>query len=131
MDEAMPNREQTILLVTDDAALCAAARREFEVRVAGVRVAAVSSMEAAQQILGECAPAVILLEETSIAPGTDGPRGVVPRIDTVVTSLAVYAPVVVIGTAEQPRELSALIAAGAADYVARNGGCLPVALGLV
>lgn len=122
----MSNREQTILLVTDDATLCAAARREFEVRVAGVRVAAVSNMDAARKILGERDAAVILLEEASVALGIDG-----PRLDAVVTSLAIYAPVVVIGTAEQPTELSALIAAGAADYVAQNGGCLPVALGLV
>ncbi len=127
----MTNREQTILLVSDDAALCAATRLEFEARVAGVRVAAVSNMDAARQILGEHAPAVILFEETSVAEETGGPRGIVPRLDAVVTSLAVYAPVVVIGTAERRTELSALIAAGAADYVARDAGCLPVALGLI
>ena len=35
------NTEQSILLVSDDAALCAAARREFESRIVGLRVAAV------------------------------------------------------------------------------------------
>ncbi|HKV64211.1 MAG TPA: hypothetical protein VJO16_20055 [Candidatus Acidoferrum sp.] len=30
------NREQTILVVSDDAALCAAARREFEASIAGL-----------------------------------------------------------------------------------------------
>jgi signal transduction histidine kinase len=128
----MVNREQTILLVSDDAALCAAARREFEARIAGMRVAAVSNVEGARRILEEDSPAVILLEEASIAAeGEDGRRGIVPRLDAVVTSLAIYAPVVVIGTAPHREELSALVAAGAADYVARDGGCLPVALGLI
>jgi len=43
----------------------------------------------------------------------------------------VYAPVVVIGTAERRGELSALIDAGAADYVTRDSGCVPSALGLI
>jgi signal transduction histidine kinase len=127
----MQNREQTILLVSDDAALCAAARREFETRIAGLRVATVNNVGAARRILEDDAPAVILLEEASIAAEGDGPRGQVPRLDAVVTSLAVYAPVVVIGTAEQRTELSALIAAGAADYVARDGSCLPAAMGMI
>ena len=70
----------------------------------------------------------ILLEEAAIAPESEGPRAIVPRLDAVVTSLAVYAPVVVIGTAARRPELSALIDAGAADYVMRDGGCLSSAL---
>jgi len=58
-------------------------------------------------------------------------QGILPRLDAVVTSLAVYAPVVVIGTAARRPELSALIDAGAADYLMRDGGCLPAALGLI
>jgi signal transduction histidine kinase len=130
MDEAMSNREQTILLVSDDAALCTAARREFEDTIAGLRVAAVSNLEGARRILEEEAPAVILLEEASVAAKTEA-RGIVPQLDAMVTSLAAYAPVVVIGTAERRTELSTLIAAGAADYVARDTGCLPVVLGLI
>jgi len=131
MDEGMGSRKQTILVVSDDAALCTAARREFEARIAGVRVASVTSVAAAKRILEEHAPAVILFEEASIAPEGDGLRGIAPRLDAAVTSLAVYAPVVVIGTAEQRVELSALIDAGAADYVMRDGECLPSALLLI
>lgn len=131
MGRAMGNREQTILVVSDDAALCAAARREFEASIAGLRVASVSSVAAARRILEEEAPVAILLEEAAIVPETDGPRAIVPRLDAVVTSLAVYAPVVVIGTAARRAELSALIDAGAADYVMRDGGCLRSALGLI
>ena len=127
----MPNREQTILLVSNDAKLCAAARREFEGSIAKLRVAAVSSVEAARRILEEDAPAVIVLEEASLAGEAEGQHAAPPRLDAVVASLAVYAPVVVIGTEDRRLELSALIAAGAADYVAQDGECLPVALGLV
>jgi len=128
----MGNKGQTILVVSDDAALCAAARKEFEPNIAGLRVASVTSVAAAHRILEDGAPAVILLEEAAIGPESDGPRETVPRLDAVVTSLAVYAPVVVIGRAERRAELSALLDAGAADYVMRDGrGCLPSALGLV
>ena len=127
----MGNREQTILVVSDDAALCAAARREFEASIAGLRVASVSSVAGARRILEEESPVAILLEEAAIVPETEGPRAIVPRLDAVVTSLAIYAPVVVVGTAERRAELSALIDAGAADYVMRDGGCLPAALGLI
>ena len=123
--------EQTILVVSDDVALCAAARREFEASTVGLRVASVTNFAAARRILEESSPAVIVLEEAAIAPESEGPRGIVPRLDAVVTSLAVYAPVVVIGTAERRAELSELISAGAADYVMRDGGCLPSALGLI
>ena len=127
----MGNWEQTILVVSDDAALCAAARMEFESSIAGLRVAAVASVEAARRILEVKPPAAILLDEGAIAPETDGPREMVPRLDAVVTALAVYAPVVVIGMAERRAELSPLIDAGVADYVVRDGECLPSALGLI
>ena len=131
MDEAMLNREQTILVVSDDATLCAAARREFESRIAGLRVTSVSSVAAARRILEDDVPTGIVLEEAAIGPEADGPRGVMPRLDAVVSLLAVYAPVVVIGEAARRVELSALIDAGAADYVMRDGGCLPSAFGLI
>jgi len=127
----MDHREQTILVVSDDAALCAAARLEFEASIAGLRVASVTSVAAARRILEEDVPVAIVLEEAVILPEADGPRGIVPRLDAVVTTLAIYAPVVVIGTAERRVELAALIDAGVADYVQRDGTCLPSALGLI
>jgi signal transduction histidine kinase len=127
----MDNREQTILVVSDDEALCAAARREFAASIAGARVASASSVAAARRILEVESPVAILLEEAAILPEPDGPRGIMPRLEAVVSSLAIYAPVVVIGTAEQRAELAALIDAGAVDYVMRDGGCLTPALGLI
>jgi len=135
MGRAMGNRERTILVVSNDAALCAAARREFEASIAGVRVASVTSVAAARRIFEQDVPAVILLEEAAIAPEADGAQGIVPRLYAVVTSLAVYAPVVVIGAAARREELSTLIDAGVADYVKSDGGCLrgclPLAMGLI
>lgn len=131
MDKKMLNREQTILLVSDDANLCIAARQKLEALEEGIRVAAVGSVDAAHRIVEDAAPAVILLEEASVTAGTGNTFGRTPKLGAAVTSLAVHAPVVVIGAAEQQTELSALVAAGAADYVERNGACLPVALGFV
>jgi signal transduction histidine kinase len=124
----MGNREQTILLVSNDAVLCAAVRREFDAKLSGVRVAAVSSINAARRIVQEDAPAAILLQEESVTAEAEEPRGLAPTLEAVVTSLAIYAPVVVVGLAEKHPELSALINAGAADYVRQNGGNLREAI---
>lgn len=132
-NKVMANAEQTILLVSDDAALCAAARREFEAGITGLHVAAVSNVEAARIIMREDTPAVIVFEETSVAAaaaaaGTQEPA---QRLDNIVTSLTVHAPVVVIGAEERRTGLSELIASGAADFVVRDGSCLPETLSVI
>jgi signal transduction histidine kinase len=127
----MPTPEQMILLVSDDAVLCAAARLELETRQQGLRVAAVSTIEAARRIVQDASPAVILLEETSVGVEPEGPRGKAPLLYAAVSSLAVYAPVIVLGVAGRERQLSEVIAGGAADYVARTEGYLPVTLDLL
>ena len=120
--------EQTVLLVSDDPSLWAAARRRLEARDGHPRVAAVCSMSAAHRILEATAPAVILLEEAAVETQPVGPLGKVLRLDAVVSSLAIHAPVVVIGPAEREEELSVLVAAGVADYLVRSANCLATAL---
>ncbi len=127
----MTPREYTILLVSDDAALRATARHELETIDERRHVSSVSTVDAARRIVEDAAPAVILLTEASVTLEADDLRERARRLDLAVSSLATYAPVVVIGDAEHQTELSALVAAGAADYVVRTGGCLTVALGLV
>jgi signal transduction histidine kinase len=117
---------QTILVVSNDALLCAAARRELESRRLDVRVAAVSSVETALQIIKEAAPGVVLLAEESGLQG--GPH---MRLDSTVHALAAYAPVVVMGSAERETSLQLLIAAGIADYVPRSEGCMSKVLDLL
>jgi signal transduction histidine kinase len=131
MDKTMGNGEQTILLVSNDAGICAAVRREFDSKLTGVRVAAVSSIVAARRILQEDPPAAILLDEESAAAEAEGPPGLVPSLEAVVTSLAIYAPVAVVGLAEKHADLSALIDAGAAGYVRRDGRSLQAAINLI
>jgi len=121
-------REHTILLVSDDPELCAAARREFEAKEQGFRVAAVCTVDAAHRIVEDAAPAVILFEPTSSTRGGEGSLGNMPRLNSVVSALAVHAPVVVIGARDQQSELALLVEAGAADFVVRAGDCLPIAL---
>jgi len=129
------NQRQTILVVSDDAAFCAAARHQWESHQSELRVAAVSTVEAARRIVVDAAPAVIVLEHTSVpAHGgalLDGAAEQASPLESVVSDLAVSAPVVVIGGPHEEMELTAVVAAGLADFVPREAGCLPAALGLV
>jgi signal transduction histidine kinase len=127
----MSSEKQSILVVSEDARLCAAVRQEFVEGTGGPRVASVASFAAARRILEEDLPAVILLEESAVRAEADGPRDAAPRLDTAVSKLAEYAPVVVIGSEERRAELSELIHAGAAEYVKRDEGSLPSAVGLI
>lgn len=127
----MTPREFTVLLVSDDARLRAAARQELETIDERRRIASVNSIDAARRIVENSVPAVILLAEDSAASPEEASAHSAPRLNAAVTSLASYAPVVVIGAAEHQDEISGLVAAGAADYVVRSDKCLNVALGLV
>jgi signal transduction histidine kinase len=130
----MQTQEQTILLVSDDATFCAAARKELESRQPSRRVAAVSTVDAARDVLVHGAPTVILLEESGV--GADMCNGVAhvssaQRVESIVSALAEYAPVVVIASASHEHELSALVATGLADFVARSPTCLSIVVDLI
>jgi signal transduction histidine kinase len=128
MGELMPKNGATILVVSDDAELRARTRREMATRRVGVRVAAVSNLDAAWRVVQDTSPDVIVLEDVSPGAPPEDPLGRGPRLKTTVSSLATYAPVVVICAPERRGELSALVSAGAADYVERSEGCFPLAL---
>ena len=98
----MTTREQIVLVISDDAALCAEARRELQTQGEGLRVASVSSVEAAQRIVADAPPAVIVLEKASAGCSKDGRQGKQPRLDAVVSSLAASARVVGRGPEQCP-----------------------------
>src|SRR5215831_4310537 len=89
MGEVMGNKEQTVLLVSNDAGFCAAMRREFDSSALRVRAAAVSSVAAARRILEEDSPGVILLEEDAVAGDGVETREAGQTLDAVVAPLAV------------------------------------------
>jgi signal transduction histidine kinase len=135
----MSEIRQTILVISNDALLCAAVRRDLETRRPEVRVSAVSGIAAALRILEDTAPSAILLAaEPDEAPGElqekarDGElRGRMPGLCAVVIALAEYAPIVVMGHGSWEPGLQDLIAAGEADYVPRSEGCIAIAAGLL
>jgi signal transduction histidine kinase len=133
---------QSVLLVSDDGYLCAAARRDLELRRPEVRVSAVSSVDAALQIVEEAAPAVILLVEEN--PELEASRYVHstgsnavgygdenPRLELVLKLLCAYAPVVVLGRSRNAPRLSAMVSAGITDYVALTEHSMTDALDLL
>jgi signal transduction histidine kinase len=124
----MSAERQTILLISDDGFLCAAARRELEARRPDVRVSTVSSVEGALKVVEEAAPSVILLAEQLRDSELNGETS---RLEKVVKVLGMYAPVVVMGMASRGVSINALIASDAADYVPRAEGSMSVALGLL
>lgn len=124
---AKVDARQTMLVVSNDALQCSAARRELEYRRPDVRVSAVTSVDTALQIIEEAAPGVVLLfEESGLLCG-----GRPMPLDSAVNALALYAPVVVMGRAERETCLYALIAAGVADYVPRSEGYMNYVLDLL
>lgn len=127
----MMHREQTVLVISDDPALCAAARRELRGNHPSLRVSSVSTVDAARLVVEDCSPAVIMLEQAAIADRPSDARTRMPPLDAVVSSLAAYAPVVVLGNAGNSPELMPLVAAGAADYVGRSRESLRTAASLV
>src|SRR5271168_3799347 len=97
MDEDMTLREHTILLVSDDVALRDTARHELETIDARRHVSTVSTVDAARRMVEDAAPAVILLTEPAESPQDGDLRPSPERLDIAVSTLAHYAPVVVIG----------------------------------
>jgi len=120
-------RQQVVLLVSNDENLCASIRHDLETRRPEVRVSTVSSIRGALQIARDDPPSVVLLAEGG--PGDQTQEGL--QLDAAAKALVVHAPLVIIGRTERGPRLIALIAAGLADYVAYSPGSMTVALGLV
>jgi signal transduction histidine kinase len=148
---AMSEARQTILVISNDALLCAAVRRDLETRRPEVRVSAVSGIAAALRIIGTTAPSVILLAaesldyppddlpelpggprvDSQVGAGGEELRGRIPALGAALNALAEYAPIVVMGQASWEPGLQALIATGEVDYVPHSDGRIAIAAGLL
>lgn len=127
----MPPIEPTVLLISPDPALCTAVRSALSGSEPACHVASVASFAAARRSVADFSPDVIVLEESSLPPSPEG-AGLSPSpLEDVVAALAGFAPVVVLGGRQAPASLSALIAAGAADFVSDAGSRLPAAAACV
>jgi signal transduction histidine kinase len=130
----MRTQEQTVLLVSDDAAFCAAARKALETDQSSRRVAAVSTVDAARDIVVHTPPTVILLDESALSPDASVSAELVAhglRMESIVSALAEYAPVVVVASDSHEHELSALVATGLADFVAHSASSLSIVIDLI
>jgi signal transduction histidine kinase len=116
--------QPSILLVSDNPEFCDAARREFAAEADQRRVSAVRSVDAARRIVEESTPAVILLEDSSVFAAAGRGEENKLKLNSIVSALAVHAPVVVIGGRERQNEIAPLLASGAADFVERADNCL-------
>lgn len=120
----MNERQQTILLVSDDAEICCELRDELAERLPACRVTSVSSVEAARRVVEGATPCAIVLEESAVSAERSAARGLAPRLDTAARWLAGFAPLAVIASGEQREGLSTLSAAGAVEFVERSAGWL-------
>ena len=122
--------EPTVLLISPDTALCTAVRSALERSEPLCHVAAVTNFAAARRTVADISPDVIVLQESSLAASQDSPGLSSSPIEDVVAALAGFAPVVILGQRQAPASLAALIAAGAADFVA-GGEPFPAATACV
>jgi len=109
--------EPTVLLISAGTALCTAVRSALERSQPLCHIAAVATFAAARRTVADISPDVIVLEESSLEPSQGSASSHPSPLKDVVAALAGFAPVVVLGQRQVPASLSALIAAGAADFV--------------
>jgi signal transduction histidine kinase len=130
MREIPPCETNERLLVCGDAEFCAEVQHELERREQHLSITTVTGCAGAREALERQLPAVILVDERALWRGPahrEGKAGVQAEV----SSLVRYAPVVLVGNAKNPGELSALYSVGAADYVPRSPLCLQAAVTMV
>ena len=119
------------LIISRDAAFAAACGKELEIVLGNVRTETVASPGEAEALARLAPPQVILLDETALGIGANGSSPESQELEVVATRLAGVAPVIVLAAPEQQWLVASLLATGAADFVARAGHFLPVALSLL
>jgi signal transduction histidine kinase len=121
----------TILLITQNTGFCAAFRAGLEREGGDLRVLFASSVNDARRLAWDHDPALIVLEESGLSSARESASGEFPpSFEAEVALLAGIAPVVVVAAAERQGEIPALMAAGAADFVASAGDFVPCVIGM-
>ncbi len=127
----MRTQHDSILILSRDAAFAAACRSALESGAGGLQVEFATGFEHARLLAEQTNPWLVVLDEPALAPvvpeETEGP----PSLDLAVTLFADMTPVVVLGAPEHQGEIAALVAAGAAEFVARSGDFLRSTLALI
>src|SRR6267142_6788423 len=94
--------EPRILLISADPLRCTAVRSALEQSDPACRVAAVATFAAARLTLADLVPDVIVLEEASLHITSSLPGARPSLLADVVSALAGFAPVVILGADEPP-----------------------------
>jgi signal transduction histidine kinase len=119
------DHDVSILLVCADSTLTRQYFSELEQSGAKRRLLLAVSVAEARLAFQRLAPSVILLDASAQAGDSD------TSFESAVSMLIEDAPVVLVAIPKQQRILAYLIAAGAVDFVAREGNFIPVAAALV
>ncbi len=120
-----------LLIVTQDAEIFGKMRAALDPAGIAVRMERAATIEEARQRAWAGDPDLIVLDETALRGLTERSAGESPRFEAAVTLLAGLAPLLVLASPERQGELAPLLAAGAADFVARAGDFLPCAMALL
>lgn len=120
-----------LLIVSRDAAFSAACAKELEASAGTVRVETSISLQEAHDFAAVIPPDVIVFDDTALPLLPNGPPAEAQILEAGATRMAGLAPLIVVGAPGQQSQIAALLAAGAADFVARTGDFVPVVCSFV
>ncbi|MBZ5539759.1 MAG: hypothetical protein LAN61_04465 [Acidobacteriia bacterium] len=127
----MRTQHDSILILSRDADFAAACRSALESGAGGLQVEFATGFEHARLLAERTNPWLVVLDEPALAPVVPEETEGQPSLDLAVTLFADMTPVVVLGAPEHQGEIAALVAAGAAEFVARSGDFLRSTLALI
>ncbi|MBZ5702828.1 MAG: hypothetical protein LAN84_13395 [Acidobacteriia bacterium] len=117
----MRKQHDSILILSRDADFAAACRSALESGAGSLQVELAAGFEHARLLAERTNPLLVVLDEPALAPVAPEETAEHPSLDSAATLFADMTPVVVLGAPEHQEEIAALVAAGAAEFVARSG----------
>ncbi len=127
----MTTFERVIFLVSADPALTQELIRELVATGGNYQLPLAASVAQARRAFRRVTPAAILLDESAVYLSRAPDESASDSLESSVARLTECAPVVVVASPDHQAEVAFLISSGAADFVARLGNFLPVAVGLL